>query len=289
MKLVLGSAQIGMNYGLFNNKKINSKEFRRVQKLVINSKIKFIDTATSYGDSEKIIGNSKLNKLNIITKIKLCKKNNINIEDWVVKKIIRTTNLLKINRIYGLLVHDFNDLLGKKGKKYLHALQELKRRKVISKIGVSIYDPDEIGKIWKIWKPDIVQFPLNVFDNRILYSGWIDILKKFQIKMYARSVFLQGLLINNSDSSEFNKSYKFYFNRFEDWCSVNNISKVQACLHFVKQYKKIDYLVVGFNNYNHLKEIIDVFKKKQIIIPNKFSTNNINLIDPRRWNYKRKF
>jgi aryl-alcohol dehydrogenase-like predicted oxidoreductase len=106
-------------------------------------------------------------------------------------------------------VHDFNDLLGKQGKKYLYALQELKRRKIISKIGVSIYDPDEIGKIWKIWKPDIVQFPLNVFDNRILYSGWIDILKKFQIKMYARSVFLQGLLINNSDSSEFNKSYKF--------------------------------------------------------------------------------
>jgi hypothetical protein len=53
---------------------------------------------------------------------------------------------------------------------------------------------------------------------------------------------------------------------------------------FIKQYKKIDYLVVGFNNYNHLKEIIYVFKKKQTIIPHKFSTNYINLIDPRRWN-----
>ena len=289
MKLVLGSAQIGMNYGLFNNKKISSKEFRRVEKLVLNSKIKFIDTATSYGVSEKIIGNSKLKNLNIITKIKLQKKNNINIEDWVLNKILRTTKLLKISRIYGLLVHDFNDLLGKQGKKYLHVLQQLKRRKIISKIGVSIYDPDEIGKIWKIWKPDIVQFPLNVLDNRILLSGWIDVLKKFKVKMYARSVFLQGLLINNSASLEFSKSYKFYFNRFEDWCSVNDISKVKACLHFVKQYKKIDYLVIGFNNYNHLKEIIDVFKKKQIIVPNKFSTNNINLIDPRRWNYKRKY
>jgi hypothetical protein len=55
-------------------------------------------------------------------------------------------------------------------------------------------------------------------------------------------------------------------------------------LHFVKQYKEIDYLIVGFNNYNQLKEIIDLFNKKQIIIPNKFSTNNINLIDPRKWN-----
>ena len=124
MKLVLGSAQIGMNYGLFNNKKISSKEFSRVEKLVLNSKIKFIDTATSYGVSEKIIGNSKLKNLNIITKIKLQKKNNINIEDWVLNKILRTTKLLKISRIYGLLVHDFNDLLGKQGKKYFHEFYE---------------------------------------------------------------------------------------------------------------------------------------------------------------------
>jgi hypothetical protein len=52
----------------------------------------------------------------------------------------------------------------------------------------------------------------------------------------------------------------------------------------VKQFKNIDYLVVGFNNYNQLREIIDVFKKKQIIVPKKFSTSKINLIDPRKWN-----
>jgi hypothetical protein len=42
--------------------------------------------------------------------------------------------------------------------------------------------------------------------------------------------------------------------------------------------------VVGFNNYNQLKEIVDVFKKKQLFVPKQFSTNKINLIDPRKWN-----
>ena len=74
MKLVLGSAKIGMNYGLFNKKKISDKEFRKIEKLVLKSKINFIDTATSYGESEKIIGNSKLKNLHVITKIKLPKK-----------------------------------------------------------------------------------------------------------------------------------------------------------------------------------------------------------------------
>ena len=51
MKLVIGSAQLGMNYGLFNNKKIDHKEFKKIENLVLKSKINFIDTAISYGDS----------------------------------------------------------------------------------------------------------------------------------------------------------------------------------------------------------------------------------------------
>ena len=51
MKLVLGSAQFGMNYGLFNNKKINHKEFKKIENLVLNSNITLIDTSSNYGDS----------------------------------------------------------------------------------------------------------------------------------------------------------------------------------------------------------------------------------------------
>ena len=95
---------------------------------------------------------------------------------------------------------------------------------------------------------------------------------------------MQGLLINEDSFLRISKSHKVILNKFRNWCYKNNISLLQACLHFIKQFKKIDYLVVGFNNYNQLKEIVDVFKKKLIIIPKKFSTNKINLIDPRKWN-----
>jgi aryl-alcohol dehydrogenase-like predicted oxidoreductase len=284
MKLVLGSAKLGMDYGLFNNKKINPEEFKRIEKLVFKSKINFIDTATSYGDSEKVIGNSKLKNLNIITKIKLPRKKNIYIKDWVLKEISKSLKKLRINKIYGVMIHDYKDLLGKYGKNYLITLQELKKKKIIKNIGVSIYDPQDIKKIWKFWKPDIVQVPFNIIDNRILETGWLNTLKKFKVKIFARSVFLQGILINEDRFSNMNKNYTILLNKFKDWCYKNNISLLQACLHFVKQFKKIDYLVIGFDNYSQLKEIIDVFKKKKIIIPKKFSTNKINLIDPRKWN-----
>lgn len=284
MKLVIGSAQLGMNYGLFNNKKINRKEFKKIEKLVLKSKINFIDTAASYGKSENIIGNSKLKNLHIITKIKLPNKKNIEIKDWILKEISKSLSKLKINKIYGVLIHDYKDLLGKYGKNYLFSLQELKRKKIIKKIGVSVYNPQELKKIWIFWKPDLVQVPLNPLDNRILDSRWIDVLKKNKVKIFVRSVFLQGLLISNDNSFKINKNYKIILNKFRNWCYNNNISLLQACLHFIKQFKKIDYLVVGFEDCNQLREIINAFKKKQIIIPKKFSTKKINLIDPRKWN-----
>jgi len=284
MKLVIGSAQLGMNYGLFNNKKISVKEFKKIEKLVLKSKINFIDTATSYGESEKIIGNSKLKKLHIITKIKLPKKKNINVKNWLLNEILKSLSKLKIKKIYGVMIHNYKDLLGKYGKNYLLALQELKRKRIIKKIGISVYESREIKKIWKFWKPDLIQVPFNVLDNRILDSGWINILKKFKVKIFARSIFLQGLLINEDNSIRINKNYKIILNKFKNWCCGNDVSLIKGCIHFVKQFKKIDYLVVGFNNYNQLREIIDVFKKKQIIVPIKFSTNKINLIDPRKWN-----
>jgi aryl-alcohol dehydrogenase-like predicted oxidoreductase len=65
MKLVLGGAQIGMDYGYTNNRRVSLNEFKKIEKLVLRSKIKFVDTAKSYGCSERVIGNSKLKKLNI--------------------------------------------------------------------------------------------------------------------------------------------------------------------------------------------------------------------------------
>jgi len=286
---MIGSAQLGMNYGLFNDKKISQKEFTKIEKLVLNSNINFIDTATSYGDSENIIGNSKLRNLNIITKIKLPNKKNIHIKKWVLKEISKSLIKLRINKIYGVLVHNYKDLLGKYGKDYLLSLQKLKKKKIVKKIGISIYDPKEIEKIWKFWKPDLIQVPLNPLDSRILDSKWVNIFKKYKIRIIVRSVFLQGLLINEHSSYRINKNHKILLKKFKNWCYENNISLLKGCLHFVKQFKKIDYLVVGFNNYNQLREIIDVFKKKQIIIPNIFSTKKIDLIDPRKWNLKIKF
>jgi aryl-alcohol dehydrogenase-like predicted oxidoreductase len=283
MKLALGAVQFGKNYGLVNGKKIKNHELKKIEKLIISTGIKFIDTSTNYGDSEKIIGNSNLNKLNIITKIKLPKKN-VNVDQWVKKKIYSSLTKLKVNKIYGVLIHDYRDLFGVRGKKYLKYLYYLKDKNIIQKIGLSIYSPNDLKKIWNFWKPEIVQVPLNVIDQRFLKSRWVPALKKFKILIFVRSCFLQGLLLSDYRSNpRFKKFYKI-LDKFSNWCKLNHISRLQACIDFIKTKKNIDYLVVGFNNYSQFKEILKSYKNKKINkIPNIFISNKLNLIDPRKW------
>ncbi|MDB4119451.1 aldo/keto reductase [Candidatus Pelagibacter sp.] len=284
MKIAIGSANLGTKYGLFGKKKFEIKELQKVEKLLSKSKIEFIDTAHQYKSSEEIIGKSKLKNLNIITKIKLPKQSTLSINKIVNKIIFKSLKRLNKKTIHSILVHDYRDLLGKKGKEFLKELKMLKRNGFVKNIGISIYDPNDLKKIWKFWKPDLVQIPLNLFDQRILESSWLKILKKNKIQVFARSCFLQGLLIGDYNSLNIPKNLCLHLKKFENWCTTNKISRLKACLDFVRQINQIDCIVVGFNDFNQLNDILNEFKKKSKKISYKLKLSNLNYIDPRRWN-----
>jgi aryl-alcohol dehydrogenase-like predicted oxidoreductase len=123
MKLAVGTVKFGTNYGLINKKKIYLNEIKKISKFIhskINN-INLIDTAFNYGQSHKIIGRTKLNKLKIVTKIRFLSKNKIN---YFNKNIDNLLKDLRVNKIYGLLFHDAKDAIN---KDYLKLLFDLKK------------------------------------------------------------------------------------------------------------------------------------------------------------------
>ena len=80
-KIAIGSAQFGLNYGLANKSgKINQKEIKAILDFAYKSSINTIDTAKSYGNSEKHIGNcirGTEQEWDIITKLSDTKKDYI--------------------------------------------------------------------------------------------------------------------------------------------------------------------------------------------------------------------
>ena len=187
------------------------------------------------------------------------------------------------------MIHNSEILNSQHSNFILNKLKTLKRTKIIKKIGISIYDPKELDDFYH-HDFDIIQGPFNIIDQRIKKSGWLDQIQKDKKEFHARSIFLQGLLAQNSKKkipSKFLKWEKFWDDWF-NWHNLNALSTTHTCLSFALSEPKINYVIIGVDNVTQVKQIFDLYKKdkvqtnllndlKNIII------NDQNLIDPRNW------
>ena len=95
-----------------------------------------------------------------------------------------------------MLIHNEKILLTKNSLKIFKNLEVLKKEKYFHKIGLSIYDTHNLKYIISKFNLNVVQCPYNILDQRIFNTGWFDRLKYKGIDIHARSIFLQGLLVN---------------------------------------------------------------------------------------------
>ena len=153
-------------------------------------------------------------------------------------------------------------MLTTKGKIIYNTLQHLKSKKIIKKIGVSIYDYKFLKKILKNYQIDLVQAPLNVLDKRLIETGWLKKLKKQKVEVHARSLFLQGILLLKSEKlpKKLNK-LKNTWKKLEEWQKNNNKNPLEMNLSLVKKYKLIDGFIIGFDS---TEQFIEFLKLKNI-------------------------
>ena len=284
-KLVFGTANLGINYGINASNISKNNSLKKILSLLKKEKVLFIDTAYNYKNAEKFLGKHNIKKFKIISKLPKFKRSNLQIlEEEVINHVELSLKKLNISRFYALLVHDTKELNGDKGKKIFKILRLLKKRNIVKKIGYSIYCASELDKFYYKFKPDIVQGPLNIFDQRIIRSGWLKRLSKAGIEFHARSIFLQGLLLKKSGElpMKFRKYNKIFIN-YHQWLKKNNLNSFTACLYFIFSTKFVEKIVVGVDNYFQLQDIMDLkFNKKKYNFK-QLSCLNKNLINPTNW------
>lgn len=285
-KLALGTVQFGMKYGIANDSNVfPQSEIKEILKLAALKNINTIDTAIAYGSSEENLGKEKLDPFNVITKLQSLPDDKRNISLWVKKEINSSLERLNQKKVYGVLLHNTKDLCGVHGNAIYDALLELKENNLISKIGVSIYSPDELDEVIPKFKIDIVQSPFNVFDTRLQNSGWMEELHNMNIKIHTRSTFLQGLLLMQEEKipSKFSK-WKSLFNSWNEEIANKNITKMEACLQFACSFKEIDRVIFGVDNLKQFKEVIGYDFLNDLNNLTSFSSTDESLINPSNWN-----
>lgn len=284
-RLVLGTAQFGLGYGIANRTgQIERNDATRILQLAQAQGMRAIDTASAYGDSEQRLGELGLRGWHVISKIPAVPSDACDVGRWVRESTMVSLARLKIGSLHGLLLHRPEQLMGPMGPSLYAALLELKSEGLVQKIGISIYDPGELDQLCHRHRFDIVQAPFNVVDRRLFDSRWLYRLRELGTELHVRSIFLQGLLLMALDTrpAQFSRWADLWSN-WEQWLDRNGVTAMQACLGYVLSFPQVDKVVLGVDSVNHLQQILQAIGLPAPTVPVDFQRNDLSLINPSAW------
>ncbi len=287
MKLIVGTANFLKKYGLLKTS-VSREEIKKILKFVQKNKnLRVLDTAFEYDKFLEKKYRLNLNNLKINTKLSFLEEDfkKDKFENKYLNKLKNKLYFNNLEKFETIFVHNFDDIKKRNYNKLFKFMLLLKKKKLSNYTGISIYDPNKLKLLKKSYKVDFVQAPISLFDRRFLSKKINNILKKKNLLLQARSIFLQGTLINNSKRKNMLKfKNKQIFSNFENWCEQKKVENLKVCINFIKDQKNIKSLVIGVENLSQLMKIFYYFKsKKKNIYPRNIFSKNLGIIDPRKW------
>lgn len=285
MRLALGTAQFGLDYGVANSKgKVKPDQVKSILAYAAVHGVDTLDTAIAYGDSERCLGEVGVAGWEIVSKLPTPPQTSGQVDEWVRTSLFGSLRRLHVPKLKGVLLHRSQDLLGSYGKRLYQAITSLKEQKLVEKIGVSIYDPAELDALWSDYRFDLIQVPFNILDRRIVSSGWLERLSLAGVEVHARSAFMQGLLLMPASTrpKKFQR-WQPLWQEWDNWLAGQGISALQACLGFVLGQSEISRVVVGVDSLDQLQEILSWSPELNRLPPLDLYSADEDLINPSRW------
>jgi len=286
VKLALGTVQFGLDYGIATEAgQVSTDEVQCALSLAKENEIDILDTAIAYGTSEEVLGEIGVDGFRVVTKLPSLPEDQNNVAHWATEQVHESLSRLGQKKLYGLLLHRSEDLLGSKGRQLIEVLVGLKNDGLVKKIGISIYSPDELDDIFKRVSIDLVQAPLNIIDRRIENSGWLDRLHDDGVEIHTRSAFLQGLLL--MERCRVPEKFSRWSNLWDAWDEKlrdSRVSPLNACLAYPLSLTQVDRVIVGVDSVQQLKGILEAASSPEYSLDTSFMiSNDIDLINPSHW------
>lgn len=282
--LILGTANFGNTYGIQNeNSLLSEKKIQGIIERAYSYGISKYDTAPGYGNSECILGkNINYTNAEVYTKIPISTFGSWqSIEDSIQQSLKK----LHIKKLRGIYFHGIpNSSADLKRFKKIFQGQELKRYSELQ--GFSIYTQTEIEKVMsEIENINLIQLPYNLLSKSKFSLKFLQDLKTSQIELNVRSIFLQGLLLNEKfkiKNTQFDeKTLNLYFQKLETF----GIKPISICMSFINQLSLFDGIILGINSKKQLKELYceSLNTSKLDIDFDSFQDLNDWTSDPRNW------
>ena len=275
-KFVLGTAQLGLNYGISNTDGKPSKKLAaELIKTAIANGVIYLDTARAYGDSEETIGSVLKSgwqgRVKIITKLSPLTKcpgdaSRKTVESLVEASVYKSCYFLGMPQLDVLMLHRASHFRDWNGAVW-DCLNRLKDEGLIKELGVSVQHPDELDIFLGNSAIRYIQLPYNILDWRwdVAIPKILRAKKERPLVVHVRSSLLQGLLTSKSER-HWRKAKVVdptqviaWLENLNDRNATKNVAEL--CLKYCFSLAWIDGVVVGVENMSQLLENITVFSK----------------------------
>jgi aryl-alcohol dehydrogenase-like predicted oxidoreductase len=289
-RLGLGTVQFGLEYGLSNRTvRPTEGEAAAILARAVEVGIGYLDTAPAYGQAEILVGRHlpRHHELRIITKLAPIGQATIEARHRavIIEAIARSLEHLRVDRVYGILVHHAGDLAKPGAEHIIDALMQARARGWANQIGVSIYDAEQLALAESRFQPQLVQLPLNVLDRRLIQSGILSRLKAHGVELHARSVFLQGaLLMNPNELPQFFAPVREHIAGMQRQWGEAGLTALGGCLAFALRQPEIDVVIVGVNRLAEFNDIVAAIEEGRDVCLHAPTVSIDPLyLDPSRW------
>jgi aryl-alcohol dehydrogenase-like predicted oxidoreductase len=288
-KIILGTVQLGLDYGINNTSgKPSAEETVEILNNAYTNGIGILDTAEVYGIAHEVIG--KFHKQYSDKKFQVITKGNTAHADiskeHFRRQFLQNLDVLHIDFLQGYLFHSFDHY---RQFEYWDVLETFLAENKLAKIGVSAYTNEQINCIEKDSRISVVQLPFNLLDN-IYYRGKaLEVLKEQRKEVHVRSVFLQGLFFKERKS--LGKLSPLQNNLYQlDALAVKAATDIGTlALGYALHQCKIDKVLIGVENKKQLHENIKMLGAVGKIPVEIYSSideiqaANPNLLNPNNW------
>ncbi len=285
-KLILGTVQMGLDYGINNGLgKISLEESHQILLRAHVYGITTLDTAEVYGNAHKVIGEFHKNNpnhiFNIVTKVPH------SIEaDSIENKINQYIEDLEVKSLDVLMFHSFDSF--KNNLDSIENLLELKYKGLIKHLGVSLYTNEQMEYLLDKDYISVVQLPFNLLDNYSVRGVLLEELKLKGKIIHTRSAFLQGLFFKKtSDENKIVQKLQSELEILNQIVLQSNCSMEELALSYCLFQKNIDNVIIGVDSEAHLNTNMKAYtykiEEETIQKINSIKTKDFDLLNPSLW------
>lgn len=288
-KLALGTVQWGMRYGITGRGQPDSGEVAAILAAARTAGVSLLDTAHAYGSAEQVIGGLPVaaQAFDIVTKTLPLRTPEISAAQCAAVEAALEESLARLHRaaVYAVLAHDAGDLLAPGGDRLWKILERFKSAGKIRRIGVSVYNPDQCRAMAAAFPIEIVQLPLNIYDQRFLTSGVLDALKARGVEIHTRSAFLQGLLLMPpAELPPHFTTIRDHHTRLEGVFAAQGLSPLTGALRFCLDQPLVDRVVVGCETAAQFAQIqAAATAPAPDVLYSDFALADPAILEPSRW------